>query len=810
MRILVAPVMTDALLARSTVRSAGRAAPRAAVTVLDVGGGYAPLGDEAVLRPADLGLAEATLHRAAAELDAGQLGRWLAATALVGLLERGDDAVVLLRPGVELLASPDALVEAAAATGLCLVPRLTAVPADGLAPDLAELVGTQLVDPALSVWRGAALPAARVLADAARDWRVLGRELDVAASGADHALAPVPSGLLSAWGLAASTDVAERDGALQADGAPVVALDLSAFDHRRPWVLDPARSRGARALLSEHPALARACAAVAAERAADDGGDAPGVAAAGAFARTAAGWPAHPHLRAMYRRRSARTGAAGIPDDAPDPFDPEGADRLRAWLLAPLPAGHPQPVSRYLADAYALRPDLRDVYPLVPGQDTDALLRWAAEHAPGEADYDPDLLAAAVAAARDAAQPEPEPAPGPEPEPAPPADGVAVVGYLAGELGVGESARLVLAALDAGGVPHATVPVAHQLQSRQQARYVASPQRERFATTLLCVNADQTPGLTRSLGGRFSDTYRVGMWYWEVEDFPAEQHAAFAHVDEVWAATDFIRDALARHSPVPVVTVPPPLPQRPDRPLPPAPLPAWVGDRPVVLFAFDFLSNAERKNPWAAVEAFRRAFRPDEGPVLVLKSINAAADVPSAERLRLLVADRPDVLLLEDYLDADERDALMARCAVYLSLHRSEGLGLTVAEAMAWGRPVVATGYSGNLQFMTPDNSVLVPWTPTRVPEGCAPYPAGTLWADPDVEAAAAALRRVVDEPAWAAALGARAADDVRTRHSPAAAAVRIRERLDEIAALDPRRVPAPGRGGLVGRARRALSRGNA
>ncbi|WP_396134720.1 glycosyltransferase [Cellulomonas sp. ATA003] len=270
------------------------------------------------------------------------------------------------------------------------------------------------------------------------------------------------------------------------------------------------------------------------------------------------------------------------------------------------------------------------------------------------------------------------------------------------------------------------------------------------------------------------------MWYWEVEAFPSEQHVGFAHVDEVWVATDFVRDAVAPHSPVPVLTMPPPLPQVRPRGRSGDATPGTTGpdgrgpalarvptDRPVVLFAFDHLSTTERKNPAGVVTAFRRAFAPGEGPVLVLKSINADRAVADAERLRLLVRDEPDVVLLEEYLSAQDRDGLMAACTVYVSLHRAEGLGLTLAEAMAAGKPVVATGYSGNLQFMTEDNSYLVPWTPTPIPPGHPPYPAGSTWADPDLDAAAALLRRVVDAPDAAAAVGRRAAEDIRALHSP-------------------------------------------
>src|SRR5690606_28479609 len=157
------------------------------------------------------------------------------------------------------------------------------------------------------------------------------------------------------------------------------------------------------------------------------------------------------------------------------------------------------------------------------------------------------------------------------------------------------------------------------------------------ATTLLCVNADLSGAAAAALPPRRRGDRRIGYWYWEVEDFPPEQHGGFEHVDEVWVATSFVQAAIAPHSPVPVRTVTPPLPQRGAEPtLTRSDL--GLPDRPLFLFSFDFLSTAERKNPWGLVDAFSQAFRPDEGPVLVLKSINAHLRPAEAERLRLHMA----------------------------------------------------------------------------------------------------------------------------------------------------------------------------
>jgi glycosyltransferase involved in cell wall biosynthesis len=261
---------------------------------------------------------------------------------------------------------------------------------------------------------------------------------------------------------------------------------------------------------------------------------------------------------------------------------------------------------------------------------------------------------------------------------------------------------------------------------------------------------------------------------------PVEWDPAFALVDEIWVYSRYVAEQLARVAPVPVVTVPPPVAA-------PAPGPGGPGlELPAgfrFLCSFDYFSTLERKNPLGAVEAFRRAFAPGEGPQLVLKTVNAPYSPRDVDRLRWAVGDRPDIHLVDAALPRAERDALLAGCDCYVSLHRAEGFGLVPAECMALGKPVIATGYSGNLDFMTPRNAYLVGYELRRIGEAAGPYPPEGRWAEPDLEHAAALMRTVVDDPAAAAARGARAARDIAERLSPAAAGAIARARIERILA---------------------------
>jgi hypothetical protein len=183
----------------------------------------------------------------------------------------------------------------------------------------------------------------------------------------------------------------------------------------------------------------------------------------------------------------------------------------------------------------------------------------------------------------------------------------------------------------------------------------------------------------------------------------------------------------------------------------------------------------------------------------VIKSINAQNAPTEHDRVLLAAADHPDVTLIDAYVSAAEKNAMIAHCHCYVSLHRSEGFGLTVAEAMLLGKPVIATGYGGTMEFTNSDNSYLVNYRPTLVGDGAGVYPADALWAEPDLDAAADLMRHVVAHGAEARARGQMARGQVAKTHSPVAAGETMERRLRRIhehmfdqgvRALNPRHLP--------------------
>jgi glycosyltransferase involved in cell wall biosynthesis len=457
------------------------------------------------------------------------------------------------------------------------------------------------------------------------------------------------------------------------------------------------------------------------------------------------------------------------------PFEPGGEEEFRTWLAGQEP-GAPAGINRALAWLYGERADLRQAFPDLEGSDRSAYLDWARDHGPAKGF--PSWFAASAEDASDLACV----------AEATPRVGVNVVGYFASELGLGEAARQLVRGLDSVDVPVLPLHGPSIPLSRQRHSFAfLDHQQGRFPLNLICMNADALPGFATQVGDSFfGGRYSIGVWFWEVTSPPPEGWSeAFSLLDEVWAPSDHIARAIAAVSPIPTtrITIPVEVPE-------PPPLPRETfglgEDEFAFLFTFDYLSVFKRKNPLAVVQAFRAAFPRASGASLTIKTINHDHDPVGRARLQATVADEPDIQLIERYLDSGAKDALTAACDCYVSLHRSEGFGLTMAEAMYLGKPVIATGYSGNLDFMTPHNSYLVDYDVVRVGAGAAPYPGSAEWAEPSVEHAACLMRYVFDHREEARAKGKRGAADIRRTHSARKAGEAMRDRLAHVAPCAP------------------------
>ncbi|MGH2758431.1 MAG: glycosyltransferase [Actinomycetota bacterium] len=717
-----------------------------------------------VLTPQDIGIDRREFHRMAAIYDLLELATAVKPWLLRHLIDKHAAPVVYLDPDIEVFSPLDEAWELAAEHGIVVTPHAVEPPpveADGPSDELYILgSGTYNLGFIAVGQRGRSFLdwwADRLRRDGLIEKQaamfVDQRWVDLVPSYFDVHIQRGPGWNVAYWNLS-QRSLSRSPGGYEVNGQPLRFFHYSGFSPVEPTLLSCYEAKTKRTSLDDHPVLAELCSRYA-DRLMDNGYRAYSRIPHG-FARTASGLPLDRYARRTYRRALLDAESSGNRSSVPDPFDARGARDYEDWLRAPAAAHR---VTRYLFGLWQERADLRALFPDLHGPEARFYLDWARSLGRFEPNVAPELIALETHRRRD-----------------PTPSGVNLAGYVRAESGVGEVSRLLLATLDAGGVPATVVPFA-KTPSRQE----SAPPRDRGAarheTNVICVNADALPGFADEMGEEFFAGRRnIGVWQWEVERFPESMASSAELLDEIWVSSAHAARAVRERTTKPVHVFP--LPIRHPQAAKMSRRALGLPDGFVFLFCFDFDSVFKRKNPLAVVEAFSRAFAPGSGPQLVIKSVRGEAHPTELDRLRAAANPRPDVHVRDGYLARAEHDAWMASCDAYVSLHRSEGFGLTMAEAMALAKPVVATGYSGNLEFMDVTNSWLVPYELQEIPVGCDPYPAGARWAEPDVDVAAWMMRQIVDDPTEACERGRRAAADVARLHAPAVRASFVLDRL--------------------------------
>jgi glycosyltransferase involved in cell wall biosynthesis len=749
--------------------------------------------------------------------DEEDLTTLLLPSVLARYAERSPEPVLHLPSSVWVLDKLAPIESALAAHGVLLVPRLMAdVPEDGLQPSREQMERKGRMEEAIMAidgtshstafvewWRAHVEQTlgsldARSGGERPEDRPWLARFLELAPARFATGVLNDPGCNLNMWNLDRHSLRGDPAGVLVDGRWPLRFLNMPGFDPDHPHRLSAGASR---ARVSRSPVLHELCERYAADLRAGGWRDSDNHADVG---RRLDGLVYDESMRAAF------ASALALGACSRDLFSNDGTRAFLTWLEGPAPRGSAYGINRYVFHRVAReRPDVVRTYPDLDGGDGPGYLAWCWAFGRHELGI-PERFMPPVPGngpARVAPDTTSQPTVARPAEPVASIDSTAVngaagarralaggdeiavrlTGYLGHTLGLGAAARGYARALGAANVPVRTVSVPlHHLAlpvalSEQYGRHGFEDlvHEGRHGFEIVAVNADELPDLVERLGEDYFEGPRIGIWGWETNTIPERWQRAFALVEEIWVYSRFMAENIGAVAPVPVAALPPPV-QRPSEAA--EPLRLGVPEGFLFLFAFDYLSTVQRKNPVGLIEAFKRAFAPGEGPQLLIKTINAPLRPLAEEELLWASHGREDIHIVDRSLTDEELGGLMAACDCYVSLHRAEGFGLTLAEAMALGKPTIATGYSGNVDFMNNENSYLVDYTIGRVGPECEIYPPEGEWADPSVEHAAELMRRVLENPQEAQRRGARAAEDIAQTLSPEATGAAMRRRLEQLA----------------------------
>lgn len=347
--------------------------------------------------------------------------------------------------------------------------------------------------------------------------------------------------------------------------------------------------------------------------------------------------------------------------------------------------------------------------------------------------------------------------------------GVNIHGYFLSETGLGESARLLYAAMCSQDITVAACNRA--LDGRQNDAQFSKimSQDAPYRASLTVAGLLDYRKLRHSVCSR---KFNIAYPFWELEKIPTRYIAYLQRFDQVWAPSTFIYNTLVAQGLDRVALVKQPV-RVPDF----APQGTTPDGKLKCLFFFDFDSFAARKNPEAVIHAFQQAFKNQHDVSLTVKT-RGVCDLGRRHWLAGQAANDPRIAIVDETLTRSQMAQMMADHDVFISLHRSEGLGLGCAEALAAGKIVVATDYGGSTDFVTHDTAFPVAWTPIAVEKGQYPHSKDATWANPSVDDAARQLSAIYNDPAAASARAMRGYSHLVDHHSPSAAGLKIKAEL--------------------------------
>ena len=369
--------------------------------------------------------------------------------------------------------------------------------------------------------------------------------------------------------------------------------------------------------------------------------------------------------------------------------------------------------------------------------------------------------------------------------PVDPAAPLVVAGLFTTANGIGEGARTTYRALKAAGLS----PIAVNLSAAfapvdMDTDIPCEPMpRDQEGTLILQLNGPETMSAMQHLGlSRGRNWYSIGYWAWELPSFPSGWEKAYRYLSEIWTISEFSASSIRQNLDTPPVRVfghaisPPKGLNSARRKF------EWRDDEFVFLTMADSMSSLQRKNPFSAIRAFKSAFGDSNKHRLVIKTRNLERHLTAKADLHAAIGGNKNIQLLDQSMSEQDIWSLIASSDSFVSLHRSEGFGLVLAEATAIGKPVICTGWSGNMDFTTAETAALVPWKLVDCEDEYGVYSQfASQWAQVDEEKAAKLIQRIAEDESYRRALSERARKSIAESANPPTVGHRMRNHLQNL-----------------------------
>jgi glycosyltransferase involved in cell wall biosynthesis len=364
-------------------------------------------------------------------------------------------------------------------------------------------------------------------------------------------------------------------------------------------------------------------------------------------------------------------------------------------------------------------------------------------------------------------------------------NGVLLIGYAEGNLGLGQGFRNNIRAIELSGLPFGIYPFGKGVEMRSIGSFRPDryDQTHAYDVSVIQVAPDQLPVLWQTVDPRVTrGSYTILGAFWELPKAPEVWRPMLAGIDEIWAPNAFVANAFREIFTGPIVVMRHAV-DVDEGPYPTRDALGMDPDRYYFVFSFDYFSSPQRKNPLGVLEAFQSAFpEGTENVGLIIKSIGAPDQYPEIrEKIREAAAADRRILDIDRALTRREVLGLIYASNAYVSLHRAEGFGLGMAEAMSFGRIVIGTNFSGNTDFLTEETGFPIPYTLRPVQSHEYPWSEGQNWAEPDLKAAAAAMKLVCQAPDTVRNRAAAGQRFIRENYAPAVVGQLFKDRIDRL-----------------------------